>query len=399
MEENALQPSENTVAYSLPPITRPIISTTSSQPVSDHPFRRHLIILLIGLLITLGFGAFIFPSPCEDGFFIGLCAVAKIYALMLVGGLFVSWMVITTIVSFIYWRMKRQYLRLHWYIAVIIVLIALLFAWRVFDAKYGSQIREWQANRSLNNWACKQDNGVNTHNSGEIRQVVECSGGKIHGDYSRYKDNQLIYQAKYENGKLSGAEFRLNDDGTTMNTTFKAGNESGAEVYYDENGATSLYVSNDPNREHGAQIYYQKVENDLKYRIETFREESQTYLCSQPIEKRDESTSYSCNGLKIDGSYKEFSRNSNELYEEFNLIDGVLNGPAITYENGKVKSYAEYKNGKFHGKIYETGVYEGQYVDGLQEGIFKMYSYTGEVRSEVRFEKGKIVEVIQFNGP
>lgn len=61
------------------------------------------------------------------------------------------------------------------------------------------------------------------------------------------------------------------------------------------------------------------------------------------------------------------------------------------------------KNGLLHGKIYSIlggkKEYEGQYENGLQEGIFTLYDTDEKVISKVRFIKGEIVKVIQYQDP
>lgn len=67
------------------------------------------------------------------------------------------------------------------------------------------------------------------------------------------------------------------------------------------------------------------------------------------------------------------------------------------YDNGRVKTLTQYKNGVRHGmykKYYENGslLGEGNFKNGKPDGIFKEYAEDGEILSVETYEQGKLIE-------
>lgn len=243
---------------------------------------------------------------------------------------------------------------------------------------------------------CRNRNGLNIHESQDsTREEIECKNGVRNGRFTRYANGVLTYEAHYTNDKLNGLEKRYYDDGQiNIETEYKDGKKDGTEVYYDENGSTTLYVIN--SEEGSKQLYYTSPEDSPQ----DVSLESQKLLCSKPEQYLNISARYTCHGNLFDGIYEALNTSTGEVYLRQGYKDGIFHGTNISYSDGEIRNYMEYQNGILHGNVYkketdyDTTVYEGQYMNGLQEGIFRMYDYKGNLQSEVLFEKGKVVNVL-----
>ena len=85
------------------------------------------------------------------------------------------------------------------------------------------------------------------------------------------------------------------------------------------------------------------------------------------------------------------------------MVDRKLEGPAeLYYENGFLKKFSEFKNGKMNGvyrMYHENGVvsFEGTTVDGKLEGIVYRRNKDGELIEESLYREGKKIEKLDEN--
>jgi len=249
------------------------------------------------------------------------------------------------------------------------VIFATVPIWAYFGGlafiKFQIAYKDYRSVRDL----CVIKNGVNRVTIGENIKEFECKNGVFNGIIKIYNvDGISVYEGFYLNGKLDGIVKDYYDSGKIKSeVNYKNGGEEGLAVYYNENGSTSAYIVNEKGETN--RIYYQLPETrDLLYNIDLNR---QDLLC-QNIERNSYYFSYSCSG---------------------DVVNGEFTGHSTFGE-----TYLEFNNGKLDGRVYMINLdnklgYEGQYTDGLQEGIFRRYSFVGHLESEVVFEKGRIVQI------
>lgn len=90
-------------------------------------------------------------------------------------------------------------------------------------------------------------------------------------------------------------------------------------------------------------------------------------------------------------------------WEEFNVINGVLNGDYIIFHsNGEIYSHSQYKKGKLHGeeKFYSlSGNLQklNTYKFGQLYGKKLRYYDNGQLQSESKVEDEEVVESITYN--
>ncbi len=269
--------------------------------------------------------------------------------------------------------------------------------------------------------ACIVKNGINKKTTGEFTQEFECKNGVYNGFTRTYNSKGiLVSEGTFLNGRLNGTGTSYYDSGKVRSiTTYKDGDKEGLEVNYNEDGSTNFYVMNSQGKAHS--VYFQSAE--ILGHLDGYLDlKTQNYFCEHRGEPSFKYYSYTClnnvinsefiwydpkgnvlerenfiNGVP-DGTYEEFK--SGKLFIHLEFKNGRLDGIYEQYSDGKVFKHLEFKNGKLDGKIqqYSPGgalEYEGQYKDGLQEGIFRRYGYEGIFVSEVVFEHGKIVKINQ----
>jgi antitoxin component YwqK of YwqJK toxin-antitoxin module len=67
----------------------------------------------------------------------------------------------------------------------------------------------------------------------------------------------------------------------------------------------------------------------------------------------------------------------------------------ITYwENGKMRLFAQYRNGNYHGKVYEWApngkmYHMGNYENGQESGLQKLYYENGKIRANYVVHNGR----------
>ena len=243
---------------------------------------------------------------------------------------------------------------------------------------------------------CIIKNGVNKKIIDNNTEEIECKDGIFNG-FTRTYNSQgvLVSEGSYLNGKLNGIQTLYYDDGKVNSTTnYVNGNKEGAEASYNEDGSTGGYtINNEPGL--SRQVYYQDPEYFLVLNHDEFSLENQNYLCTHQGERGE---SYTCLNNVINGEYIEYLGDGT-ISKKINYKNGVLDGIFEDYSSGKPDAHLEFKDGKLDGKAegYDTdsGVlrYEGEYTNGLQEGVFRMYDYQGNLTSEVVFKDGQVVKV------
>lgn len=237
---------------------------------------------------------------------------------------------------------------------------------------------------------CVIPNGVNKKMEGTTTKEFECQFGVLNGVTRTYNaQGGVIYEAHYANGLLHGTETTYFESGKIQHqTTFSNGAKEGEEVFYDEDGNTNLYIIN--HQGNTRQVYYQGPEKHIDY----FGLESQNFFCNNPSAPALKDYRFTCVNNRLDGEVIKYDA-AGTVSLRAHLTQGGLNGIYEQFTNGKLFIYAEFKNGKLDGRVelHMTGMdYEGQYTNGLQNGLFRIY-LAGEMQSEVVFEEGQVVKV------
>jgi antitoxin component YwqK of YwqJK toxin-antitoxin module len=89
--------------------------------------------------------------------------------------------------------------------------------------------------------------------------------------------------------------------------------------------------------------------------------------------------------------------------EEFKVINGILNGPNITYSNdNRIYSKSNYINGRKHGEeliYYPSGKLKKKtkYNKGILVGMQIVYFESGQIRSESKTKNDKVIESTSYD--
>lgn len=274
------------------------------------------------------------------------------------------------------------------------ILYATLPLWTYLGWGAFSKLQNTYSNYRSVRDACIVKDGVNRINVGENTKEIECKNGVFNGFTRTYNSKGiLIYEGVYLNGKLDGTENVYYDDGKIKITTnYKNGVKDGTEVFYNEDGNTSLYIINE--KEKSNQVYFQISEKNLDSEISL---ESQGLFCKNREKYLSKNYSYSCLGNVVSGEFIKYDLRGNVLLK-VKITNGVLDGIYEQFSNGKPYIHLEFRNGKLEGRSFKYSAdgsleYEGQYINGAQEGIFRRYNYKGNIESEVIFDKGIITKI------
>ena len=106
-----------------------------------------------------------------------------------------------------------------------------------------------------------------------------------------------------------------------------------------------------------------------------------------------------CKGLyendQKEGLWISFGSDGNNV-SEFRYHKGKLHGPMRCFYKGVLTKLGSYSQDKRHGPwehFFHSGsiMTQGQYVDGLEEGLWKNFAPEGHVRDTCTFDKGEVV--------
>lgn len=218
---------------------------------------------------------------------------------------------------------------------------------------------------------CVIKDGDNIHELEDGVETVRCKDGLPNGDYKRYASDGSLREEKYFlNGKILGYQKIYNSD-RTLNT-----------VYEVEKNKKSL-------------VYVQIPETFC----EKFIRDTTKNLCANEDERSKLNYGFTCSGNKLHGNWNELSFATVIRAAKYNR--GLLHGKMYCYyPDGKVQSELNFIDDRKDGTVtsyFEDGTlkYQGSYKAGIQDGVFKRYSSSGELESEVVFENGSIVKEIQ----
>lgn len=102
----------------------------------------------------------------------------------------------------------------------------------------------------------------------------------------------------------------------------------------------------------------------------------------------------SSTGYIKDGIYYEYDSRGNIMSERI-IKNGLENGPLIEfYEDGKVKSRIDYRDGKIHGKAIfyskeSKPILEQTYSNGILDGFTIEYDINGNIKDKILYISGK----------
>ena len=183
------------------------------------------------------------------------------------------------------------------------------------------------------------------------------------------------WKTYYSNGKLKSEGNRTL---FLLDSTWK---------FYRENGSLSQLISYKNDLKEGIEIYYDSLERKVK---------SYTYLGNV---KQGEYVVYFQSGkVKEQGVYENNVLSG--VLKEFDEIDGRLITKK-TYKNGLI--YSQEKLNRYDGfgkkigfwqELYSFGEIkeEGNYVNGLKQGLFKYYNRQGIFEKYLYYEMGQLVQ-------
>ncbi len=250
----------------------------------------------------------------------------------------------------------------------------------------------WLSHYNSVRWMCDVPNGENIKRDAKEVWIYSCKDGVIDGRSIRRRvDGTLAEETNYVYGKKQGVEKLYDEKGNLhLVTQYKDDVEDGSEIYYNARGATTMYVINKMGK--GDQIYFQMPEDRITQEISL---DSQKFLCTNSAEYNAGFYQYNCRNGLIDGIFSKFD--DENLIFRIHLKDGVLDGAYEEYYEGKLRRRLDFADGVLNGKAIQYDekdnlLYEGTYINGLQEGTFRFRVFDGYPIRTLQFRSGKIVK-------
>lgn len=230
--------------------------------------------------------------------------------------------------------------------------------------------------------------------------------GRREGEFQTYDDAGKVRVSRpYRNGSLDGTVRYFYRDGSIANEDgFRNGIEHGPQRDFRQ-GETEPYQYENyfDGRRHGEQLrliscdegeYYERCTYDHG---EPTGEFVQTWVDGGHIKER---VLYGANGKEGEWfeTWPDGSRRAEKTY-----VGGRAEGKATNYyPDGKVSRVCHYKNGRIEGALtyfnQSTGkkISEYNYIDGLQEGSYRIWSEDGKLREEGVHKDGEPVVRKEF---
>lgn len=155
-------------------------------------------------------------------------------------------------------------------------------------------------------------------------------------------------------------------------------------------------------KEVGVFKYYSAASSEFPIVIKTFNENSSEALVQYFTLKGLPESEGKINGKKRIGEWTYYHKDGTTQMLEENYIDGVLNGVfKIFYEDGKLTKLVHFKDGKLHGnsKKYSPKsilIEDVNYVNGELHGHASFYEDNGNLKQKGLYEEDLKVGVWEF---
>jgi antitoxin component YwqK of YwqJK toxin-antitoxin module len=199
--------------------------------------------------------------------------------------------------------------------------------------------------------------------------------GKLYGPFKNYNTSGiLISEGIYEDGLISGYFKEYYDNGAIRcETYYRNGKISGPMTTYYENG--NIHIKSTHTHE-----------DDFSY--------ENNHIGKYEEYKIDGTLSLSCNYndyYQLDGEYKLYYNENDQLWKHFHFKDGKLHGEYKKYNpDGLIYISATYDNGNMVNeciKYYRTGeIFSREnYVLGQKSGLAVYYEKDGSIKSEINY--------------
>jgi len=199
--------------------------------------------------------------------------------------------------------------------------------------------------------------------------------GKLHGPFKNYNIHGiLISEGEYRNGKNFGIVRVYYDNGTIKSETYyRDGKISGPMTTYYENG--NIHVKSFYTCEDEFLCEHNHIGKYEEYKI-------------------DGTLLLSCNYneyCQLDGEYKLYYNENDQLWKHFHFKDGKLHGEYKKYNpDSLIYISATYDNGNMVDeciKYYRTGeIFSREnYVLGQKSGLAVYYEKDGSIKSEINY--------------
>ena len=248
--------------------------------------------------------------------------------------------------------------------------------------------------------------------------------GLLNGSYEEYRYKNISKRYNYKNGLQEGEQITFYSEGNKRSTTnYKKGVRLSMTNLHENGQLEDTETYDELGQRNGTVISYDntgKVKNETTYVHGSMQGKSIDYNpdgTTKIAYYKDSKPEGVYQMLYTNGKTKTEGLNNNnsnktgkwtDFYESGNLkseiyyTDGIMDGSAILYyENGKIASATEYKQGKKNGKYEEYNespyllLVESNYKDDRLDGIYKGYN-EGKIWRDCIYTNGKLVYEKQY---
>jgi antitoxin component YwqK of YwqJK toxin-antitoxin module len=230
---------------------------------------------------------------------------------------------------------------------------------------------------------------VRYHKNGKLKYLAKCIDGYIEGVVKTYFiDGNIESEMNFKRGKANGLLILYNPRHKILKKAlYEYGKIRELQTFF-ENGQLAYKIGYDETGRRSGELisYYEngRIESSGNY---PFGERPHSFY-------RD-STEL---GYRSHGLFQEFFQDGSLKYKA-NYVNGLPDGPVISYHNPKQIFYKEFwSKGKIVGKIiryFENGKIEqiGYFNNkGQETGEWKEFYNDGNIRLVIKFDKGEIIE-------
>ena len=229
---------------------------------------------------------------------------------------------------------------------------------------------------------------ISYYSNGQMEHLLTYSNGVLDGPKSLWdEEGNALIESKYSKGRLTGHYFQKNSDGTEETCNYKNNLKEGqCQLFYSETDEQERTLLRDVHfvndKVDGLLVEYDLQGN--KQMEMTFKEGIQEGPASFYVQGKLASSGSHKAG-ELDGLWTYYHPNGKVARETF-FNKGAKEGEEKSYHmNGEVSSISYYKNNELEGRSVHYSpegvlVFEAEYKEGQRNGIFNKYYVDGKPR-------------------
>ncbi len=272
----------------------------------------------------------------------------------------------------------------------------------------------------------KDGEEINYHSNGVVESKVKYKNEKMEGEVIEYyADGKIKRKTKYKDGKANGNSKEYHRNGTLKGDyNYSDGQYDGSVKEYYDNGVLETEANYTKGENKGKSLYYdfdgklyaEYVENKGKIKTAIYYDKQGNKIYEVDAQKNELNLQkYNQVGIMTEEGKvkKDFRVGKWKFYSQSGALNTIKEYDEKGNFNGKVESYLvgdildekyEMKDNKLNGYYIEyycngNKRREGNYVDGLKEGVWRQLYINKEIFQEEFYVKGEREGALKYYYP